>query len=198
MAFWHTRNQLAARNTIEHLPAQRFIKELEDGITINFEETAAGTVLSSGNINSSTLLGWPVLAVGDTWSTLWRIPSNCELDGSKYDIWIYPICFVDAAAETGDLSTWTLQYTAYNGSTTALIAPAVVTGVADGTLSWAADDALTRAQLGIKLDLSLATTIVDGTTQYLVLDIECDAVTDMTVTELTFMGADIVYNVPQT
>ncbi len=196
--YWHTTKPLVYRNTMQWIGAHWFIKELEDGITTEFEETASGTVLSTGSTDSTTHLGWPVLAVGDTWSFLWAIPSDCEINGALYDIWFYPVCWIDAAAESGDISTWKCQYTIYDGINDVLATPATATATAaTGNVNWSVDDALTRAQTGIKMDVS-ADANLDSTTKYLGINIECDAVTNMTVTELTFMGVEIVYNVPQT
>lgn len=189
-------------NISKFYPAQFFISQLTSAAQ-TFDHFGVGAPITTTELGTASgLTGFAVAADGDSFILPWLIPSDCSLDGGRHDIWIYPWCHIASAAVSGDGADWTVAYTAHDGSTAA-VDPATTTGVTAGELTWAADEALTRASLGIKLDLSAATTIVDGTTKMLALEIICSDIdgagsAGFATNEQTLIGVEIVYNVPQT
>lgn len=191
---WHSENQRQFVSFVECAQAISTADYLQ-----LFGTTPA---ITSGEFGTSSFNpGYDIAADGDGVAYIWRIPQDCELDGQNYKIEIYPICILAATVTAGDSANWTATYKSLDSdSTSTLVIPIDTDGIADGTLTAVTASAWHRAATPITLTLSTATTIVEGTTEALALNIVCDDINNggagFATNEQHLLGFDIVYNVP--
>jgi len=197
----YTSSQFFKANSKEWVPWQLMAQQVSTADFTTLHNPASGNTATSAEIATTGSTGFDIAEDGSGGTYLWRIPQDCSLDGSLFDIKIYPVCYINGGV-SGDASSWTVAYKPLSGTTDAFGLPATTDGVTGGTLTWVAASAATRAQTGISLDVS--TMISDGglaeTDEFLYFLLTCDDIDNggagFAANEQILLGFWIEYNIP--